>query len=223
MTEPENETPIQIIVNGRTAMTIMTAADKPQDLVIGQLYTERVIQTYTDISSIHTDGQQISVVTTNPFEILLSRKTVLAGCGGASSFLDSGRLGSITSDLIVPAEQISAGTARLPKTPWHSGALFAQNGTLLTTAADITSQNVTDRIIGWGLTRNINFPETYLILAGNIVTETLRKAVIAKIPLLAVTGTTTSPAIAAADDANLALLQIIGTAIHPLGKIIRTP
>ena len=221
MTQHIQEKPVQIIVNGRAAMTLMTAADNPEDLVIGQLYTERVIKTYQDISSLHTDGPQTSVVTTNPFGILLSRKTVLAGCGGASSYLDSGRLGEITSSLKIPADRIRTGTAQLPPTDWHSGGLYTENGTLLTAVTDITSQNVLDRIIGWGLSRGTDFPRTYLILSGNIVTETVRKAIIAKIPLLATTGAATVPAVTAADDANLALLQITGTTILPLGKTNR--
>ncbi len=221
MTQRIQETPVQIIVNGRAAMTLMTAADDPKDLVIGQLYTERVIETYQDISSLHIDGPQTSVVTTNPFSILLSRKTVLAGCGGASSFLDSGRLGEITSSLKVPADRIRAGAAQLPSTDWYSGGLYTETGTLLTAVTDVTSQNILDRIIGWGLARGTDFHRTYLILSGNIVTETVRKAVIAKIPLLAVAGAVTVPAVAAADDANLALLQITGNTILPLGKVSR--
>ena len=62
MNQPINETPVQIIINGRAAMTIMTSAEDPTDLVVGQLYTERAIETYADISSMHTDGPQTSVV-----------------------------------------------------------------------------------------------------------------------------------------------------------------
>ena len=180
MNQPINETPVQIIINGRAAMTIMTSAEDPTDLVVGQLYTERAIETYADISSMHTDGPQTSVVTTNPFEILLSRKTVLAGCGGASSFLDSGRLGNITSDLAISAEQIQSSAAHLPETCWHSGALFTEGGRLLVAVTDLTSQNVADQIIGWGLAHSTIFEKTYLLISGNIVAETVRKAVIAK-------------------------------------------
>ena len=171
MNQPINETPVQIIINGRAAMTIMTSAEDPTDLVVGQLYTERAIETYADISSMHTDGPQTSVVTTNPFEILLSRKTVLAGCGGASSFLDSGRLGNITSDLAISAEQIQSSAAHLPETCWHSGALFTEEGRLLVAVTDLTSQNVADQIIGWGLAHSTIFEKTYLLISGNIVAE----------------------------------------------------
>ncbi|MCZ0860586.1 formate dehydrogenase accessory sulfurtransferase FdhD [Methanocorpusculum sp. MG] len=217
----KNETPVQIIINGRAAMTIMTSAEDPTDLVVGQLYTERVIETYADISSVHIDGPQTSVVTANPFEILLSRKTVLAGCGGASSFLDSGKLGDITSDLVVSEQQLSRSTEYLPKTNWHSAALFTEDATLLTAAEDLTSQNTADRIIGWGLAHNIDFSRTYLLFSGNIVAETVRKTVIANIPLVATAAEVTSAAVAAADNTGLALYRITGNTIVALGRISR--
>lgn len=215
MNQPINETPVQIIINGRAAMTIMTSAEDPTDLVVGQLYTERAIETYADISSMHTDGPQTSVVTTNPFEILLSRKTVLAGCGGAASFLDSGRLGNITSDLAVSATQIRSSAARLPKTSWYSGALFTEDGRHLVTATDLTSQNVADQIIGWGLAHSINFAETYILFSGNIVAETVRKAVIAKIPLLITDAEITAAAVAAADDAGMTVCKLVEDTLIP--------
>lgn len=215
MNQPINETPVQIIINGRAAMTIMTSAEDPTDLVVGQLYTERAIETYADISSMHTDGPQTSVVTTNPFEILLSRKTVLAGCGGAASFLDSGRLGNITSDLAVSATQIRSSAARLPKTSWYSGALFTEDGRHLVTATDLTSQNVADQIIGWGLAHSINFAETYILFSGNIVAETVRKAVIAKIPLLTTDAEITAAAVAAADDAGMTVCKLVEDTLIP--------
>ena len=221
MTEPVNETPVQIIVNGRAAMTIMTSADDPADLVTGQLYTERVIRTYQDITSLHTDGPQTSVVTRNPFEILLSRKTVLAGCGGASSFLDSGKLGTISSDLTVPADRILSCAAHLPKTCWYSGALVTEDAALLATAVDITSQNVADSLIGWGLAHGTDFSRTCLLLSGNVVAETVRKAVIAKIPLLATDAEATAAAVAAADDAGMALCRITKDAVITLGRTSR--
>ena len=193
----------------------MTSAEDPTDLVVGQLYTERAIETYADISSMHTDGPQTSVVTTNPFEILLSRKTVLAGCGGAASFLDSGRLGNITSDLAVSATQIRSSAARLPKTSWYSGALFTEDGRHLVTATDLTSQNVADQIIGWGLAHSINFAETYILFSGNIVAETVRKAVIAKIPLLITDAEITAAAVAAADDAGMTVCKLVEDTLIP--------
>ena len=215
MNQPINETPVQIIINGRAAMTIMTSAEDPTDLVVGQLYTERAIETYADISSMHTDGPQTSVVTTNPFEILLSRKTVLAGCGGASSFLDSGRLGNITSDLAVSAEQIQSSAAHLPETCWHSGALFTEEGRRLVAVTDLTSQNVADQIIGWGLAHSTIFEKTYLLISGNIVAETVRKAVIAKIPLLITDAEITTAAVAAADDAGMTLCKLVEDTVIP--------
>ncbi len=189
-------------------MTLMTSADDPTDLVVGQLYTERVVETFAEITSLHTNATETSVVTAKPFGILLSRKTVLAGCGGASSFLDSGKLGSVDAGFVPDKEQILRGLRQIPRSSWHSGGLFAKDSTLLAAADDVTSQNVLDRLIGNGLSRDISFQDCYLILTGNLVTEAVRKAIIAKIPFIAVAGDVTATATATAEEANLTLLQI---------------
>ncbi|HJJ90716.1 MAG TPA: formate dehydrogenase accessory sulfurtransferase FdhD [Methanocorpusculum sp.] len=221
MKNSKNEKPIQIIVNGRATITIMTSAENPTDLAIGRLFTEHIIETCADINSVYTDEPQISIVTNNPFEILLSRKTVLAGCGSASSFLDSGKLGKITSNLSIQDSQLQKNAKSLPVTNWYSAALFSEEGMLLSTAEDLTSQNAADRIIGWGLTHNTDFSRTYLLFSGNIVAETVLKVIIAKIPLVATNAEITSASITAANNAELSLHQIIGNRIITLSKTNR--
>ncbi|MDV0440829.1 formate dehydrogenase accessory sulfurtransferase FdhD [Methanorbis furvi] len=208
MTKSIEEKPVQIIINGRAAMTLMTSAEDPKDLVTGHIFTERVVETYADITSIHRDGSQVSVVTSKPFGILLSRKTVLAGCGGASSFLDSGRLGQLTAGFTPSKEEISRSFDQLPASLWYSGGLFAKDGTLLAAVEDVSSQNVLDRLIGHGLTLGTVFSETYVVLIGNLMTETVRKAIIAKIPFIAVSGDVTATAAKTAKEANLTLVHV---------------
>ncbi len=201
-----SETPIQIIVNGRAVFTLMTHAADPADLVLGALYTERVIESAADIDSVIIDLPQVSVVTKNPAAILLSRKTVLAGCGGASSFLDTGRLGTVTETTPVSDRIIYAACRALPLSRWVWAGLFDAAGGLITAADDISAQNAVDRLIGFGLKNRVGFSDTFMVLAGNCTAETMRKAVIAKIPVIAITGDATSAAEAAAKAAGLRLI-----------------
>lgn len=200
------ERPVQIMVNGRAAMTIMSSADDPRELVFGQLFTERVIESFSDIASIQVDGPQVSVITINPFGILLSRKTVLAGCGGASSFLDSGKLERIVGSLNISASQLSESVSKLPVTGWFSGGLFTADGDMISSNEDLTGQNVLDRLIGYGLSHEISLEGCYLAVFGNVSVETVRKAVIAKIPLMAVAGKVTDAARETAEDFGLELV-----------------
>jgi FdhD protein len=203
------ERPVQIIVNGRAAVTLMTAADDPLDLVTGHLYTERVIDAFSGIMSMHTDGPQVSVVTSNPLGILLSRKSVLAGCGGASSFLDSGRLQRISSELKIPERQIRDGLKKLPASDWIAGGLFEMDGSLLVSVSDLTSQNVLDRLIGRGLAEGFTPEACYVVIRGNVTDESVRKAVIAEIPCMAVAGEATGLARETAEEYGMKLVTVI--------------
>lgn len=207
MSEKINEEPIQIVVNGRAAITLMTNAENPINLVIGALYTEKVISSYADMESIQVDGAQVSVVTKNPFSILLSRKTVLAGCGGSSSFLDTGKLDRVQSNIHVEDLNLNDMAAQLPKTAWFSGILADKTG-IRTDVIDVSAQNVMDRLIGYGLSEGISFSDTLVILRGNITVESMRKAVIAGIPLMYVHGEATNPALTTASDAGVRVQMI---------------
>ncbi len=205
MTEYYTEKPVQIVVNGRAAITLMTHAKDTTNLVMGALFTERVIADIADVESVVADETQVSVVTKNPYTILLSRKTVLAGCGGASSFLDSGKLGEVEEKIPVTADAVAKAEAAVPASAWFSGGLFAADGTLLYLAEDISSQNVFDQLIGAALKSGVDLTETFVVLKGNCVVETMRKAVIAKIPVVAIYGALTEAAKETADAAGLRL------------------
>lgn len=206
MTELYEEKPVQIVVNGRAAITLMTHAKDAENLVFGALFTERVVESVEDIESVVSDETQVSVVTKNPYTILLSRKTVLAGCGGASSFLDSGKLGTITSVPDVSLETAQNAASLVQDSVWFAGGLFTVSGELICQAEDISSQNVFDQLIGYALREGVDLSKTFAVLKGNCVVESMRKAVIAGIPVLMVTGAVTAAAKNTADEAGLLLL-----------------
>jgi Uncharacterized protein required for formate dehydrogenase activity len=201
-----DEKPVQIIVNGRAALTLMTHAEKKIELVLGALLTEKVIESMDDIESFLEEETQVSVVTKNPYSILLSRKTVLAGCGGASSFLDAGKLSRVEQRFTVSEAAARAAALRVPETHWFAGGLFNAGGALLAAAEDISSQNVFDRLIGYALLQKISAADCFIVLKGNAGVETMRKAVIAGVPCVAVAGEVTLPAAETAREAGLKLL-----------------
>ena len=205
MTEYYEEKPVQIVVNGRAALTLMTHAEDPRMLVFGALFTERVVESFADVESVVANDTQVSVVTKNPYTILLSRKTVLAGCGGASSFLDSGKLGGVEEKMPVSAAAVSGAVDLVLDSVWFAGGLFTPAGEMLYAAEDISSQNVLDQLIGSALADGVDMGETFAVLKGNCVVETMRKAVIARIPVLAVCGAVTAAAKKTADEAGLRL------------------
>ena len=200
-----DEKPVQIIVNGRAALTLMTHAEKKTELVMGALLTEKVIESMNDVESFIEDETQVSIVTKNPYSILLSRKTVLAGCGGASSFLDAGKLNKVELKFALTNEMIAAAAENVPETKWFAGGIFSSDGAMIAATEDISAQNVFDALIGHCLLEKMPLTESFIVLRGNAGVETMRKAVIAGIPAVAVYGEITSPAVQTAKDAGLLL------------------
>lgn len=201
------EKPVQIIVNGRATLTLMTHAANPRNLVVGSLFTERVIASVSDIESILEEENQVSVVTKNPYAILLSRKTVLAGCGGASSFLDSGKLGEVVP-LSVPDSVLSASFHAVAKSLWFSAGLFSADGKLISSAEDISSQNAVDTLIGDALQKGVSPGMCFAVLQGNCSVETMRKLIIAKIPAAVISGAITDAAVSAASASGVKIIRL---------------
>jgi FdhD protein len=215
-TESEHEVvleiPLTITVNGRHALTVMTSPVMVRELVIGLLYTERIIQEPDDIESIQIEPDRVSVLTTNPFKILISKKTVLSGCGGSSSFLDVAKLPKITSDLVIDVDDIRAGMKQALQSDLHAKTggvhivgLFNADGAVCI-AEDIGRHNALDRVIGYGLLNTIQFSRTFVVSSGRVSSEMARKCLIAGIPIIVSRSATTSLAVEMAEKTGLTII-----------------
>lgn len=206
------EVPLTITVNGRHALTVMTSPVMVRELVTGLLYTERIIHGPDEIESIQIEPDRVSVLTKNPFKILISKKTVLSGCGGSSSFLDVAKLPKILSGLVVDATDIRAGMKQTLQSDLHAKTggvhivgLFNSGG-MVCIAEDIGRHNALDRVIGYGLLNNIPFSQTFVVSSGRVSSEMARKCLIAGIPIIVSRSATTSLAVEMAEKTGLTII-----------------
>ncbi|MCX6700783.1 MAG: formate dehydrogenase accessory sulfurtransferase FdhD [Methanomicrobiales archaeon] len=206
------EIPLTVTVNGRHALTVMTSPVMVRELVVGLLYTERIIHGPDEIESIQIEPDRVSVLTKNPFKILVSKKTVLSGCGGSSSFLDVAKLPKITSDLEIDVEDIRAGMKQTLQSDLHTKTggthivgLFNADG-VVCIAEDIGRHNALDRIIGYGLLNKVVFSKTFVASSGRVSSEMARKCLIAGIPVIVSRTATTSLAVEMADKTGLTII-----------------
>ena len=210
------EVPVAVIVNGRHALTAMTSPVMLREFVIGFLYTERIIRSLDDIESIRIEDHKVSVLTKNPYKILVSKKTVLSGCGGTSSFLDSTHLPPSPSGVVISPGVIQSAvkTALLSDLHKETGGihivgLFDASGGVIRIVEDIGRHNALDRAIGFALETGIDFEKTFVVCSGRISSEMARKCLIAGIPLVASRGATTTLAVTIAEQANLTLVGFV--------------
>lgn len=201
------ETVVALFVNGRHAETTILSPGSLQEYTIGYLFSEEIIRSKDDIESIKIEKNRISVLTTNPFRITGRRKTILAGCGGSTSYIDTTSLpriqdGSNPISLPVIREIISCLPGEM-----ESAILFDRNGGVIASFHDIVCSSALDRLIGYGLLHDLDFSGVVLGISGRISSEIVRRCLLAGIPIFVSTGPVTDLAVLIAKETNLCIIS----------------
>ena len=209
------EVPFALFVNGRHAMTAMLSPIDLEDFVVGYLFTEQIVKGFQEIESIRIEKNRLSVITTNLFKVLGPKKTILSGCGGSASFIDTEKLPKINSDFALRISEISSLMKNVLSSELHKSTggihivALADREKILAVSEDIGRHNALDRVIGSGLRTGIDFSKTFVIVSGRISSEMVRKCLTANIPLIVSRGATTTLAV---DIAVKTGLTIVGFA-----------
>jgi FdhD protein len=214
------EVPLSVFVNGRHALTAMISPVMLEEFVTGFLYTERIIRKLEDIDSLrieqkNADTPSASVLTKNPFSIMVSSKTVLSGCGGDTSYLDPERLPKIQSDVTIELSTINKIMKETLVSDLHTRTggihivgLFGPDGKICI-MEDIGRHNALDKVIGYGLKHNVDFSRTIVTCSGRLSSEMVRKCLIANIPIIASRGATTTLAISMGEQSGLTIIGFV--------------
>jgi len=210
-----DEAPEALFVNGRHAMTAMMSPTDLEDFVTGYLFTEQIIKGVDEIESIRIEKNRISVITKNLFKVLGPKKTILSGCGGATSFIDTEKLPKISSDLSLSPDLIRATTRDVLESELHTitGGIhvvgLASADGVITRSEDIGRHNALDRVIGHGLRNRIDFSQTFAVCSGRISSEMVRKCLIANIPVMISRGATTTLAVTIAQETGVCVIGFV--------------
>lgn len=214
------EVPLSVFVDGRHALTAMISPTMLEEFVTGFLYTERIIRKLEDIDSLHIEEKSpgtpnASVLTKNPFSIMLSSKTVLSGCGGDTSYLDPDRLPKIQSDMTTELSTVKKIMKETLVSDLHTRTggihivgLFGPDGKICI-MEDIGRHNALDKVIGYGLKHNVDFSRTIVTCSGRLSSEMVRKCLIANIPIIASRGATTTLAISMGEQSGLTIIGFV--------------
>jgi len=213
-----DEVPEAVFVNGRHAMTAMMSPVGLEDFVTGYLFTEQIIKRADEIESIRIETNRISVITKNLFKVLGPKKTILSGCGGAASFIDTEKLPRITAGHSFAADLIRTATQEVLESELHTitggihvVGLASQDG-IIARSEDIGRHNALDRVIGYGLRNGIDFSRTFAICSGRVSSEMVRKCLVANIPVMVSRGATTTLAVHIAEETGVCIVGFIRSA-----------
>ena len=206
------EVPMALFINGRHAMTAMMSPVQLEDFVTGYLFTEQIIKSVDEIESVRIEKNRMSVITKNLFKVLGPKKTILSGCGGSTSYIDTGKLPRIQSDYSISTTDIRNAAKAVLNSELHmtTGGIhivaLLDHEKILAVSEDIGRHNALDRVIGYALRNKIDLSKTWVIVSGRISSEMIRKCLIAGIPIIVSRGATTTLAVETAEKTGLTVV-----------------
>jgi len=206
---------------------IRTITVDPESLVIGFLYTSRVINNLTDILELNFKNHLARVTLSDDCRLreklgslLPSSRLVLGVCGP-----DEGTIGSWQACDIPPVESsISVFTSTITHAikelnkampifrttgGTHGAAISDQKGNLLVIAEDVGRHNAVDRAIGCALKKGVDFSASMLVCSGRLTANLVLKAAVARIPILASISAAVSSGIELAEVAGITLIGFV--------------
>ena len=230
------EEPCEIRLGGRSLAVIMRTPGHDQELALGFLFTEGLIQGPEDVLEVRAASDEDGLPLPNVVEVTLRADlaeqvaartyqrnfAVSSSCGlcGKDSITDA----LCTSpplpvdDLRIPASLLYDLPARLRAAQavfthtggLHAAGLFTPQGDLLLLREDVGRHNAVDKLIGHGLLqRTLPYSQTILLVSGRTSFEIVQKALRARIPCLAAISAPSSLAVELAEQSGLTLIGFL--------------
>ena len=224
------ERAVEIVLSGRVLVRIQCLPERLEDLAVGFLRTEGLIESPREIAEcrIAPDGGRVEVrADVDPDRLVLFRERVAtsSGCGsGASAAADpsaspggesaeAGALPRLTSDARFAPQDILARMKDL----LQASALFRETGgvhaaaltdgrAILAFAEDVGRHNAVDKAVGAALRQGADLAALALLTTGRASSDIVAKAVRAGIPAVVSRGAVTSRAIELGRSADAAVV-----------------
>ena len=214
------EVPLDIFLNGRKVITIACTGNHIEELALGFLRSEGVIETLKDIEEIVADGENfhVDVKTVSPKSgDSLNDDSVpsIMSSGGRRKRSDSIE-SPLESDLALTAkkgldimeELLSSSLLHRITHGAHCSALADPEG-IITFRDDIGRHNTVDMLGGYALLENIDCRDKILATTGRVSQEIASKAFHLGIPIIISHSVPTSRAVTFALDAGITVIGYV--------------
>ena len=224
------ETALEIIINDLPFSLLMQTPGQEQELVVGFLYTEGLIDTPSQIASLAINKGP-GLLGMNGLEAhvklpgLENRKTLperlslsLSSCGlcGKENLDQVGRgirrvgsqqhfLWETLTDLLTDLRKRQPLYEQTQGV--HAAAMYESDGSFLCCFEDVGRHNALDKVIGYCLQKNVHFHDKFVVLSGRASLEMILKTARAGIPLFLCFSNPTTLAIEAAKSLNITLVS----------------
>lgn len=205
------EQPVDILVNSKPLVNIICLPKDLKELTYGFLFSIGIINSVDDVKDIEVSESdnliKIRLQDTLDFnvediDITPVSRVVDTTCGISSPWrkliknrLDEAKVKEklwIDNHLSIKSELIFTAIKKMQlETPLyretggcHGAAIFDIKGNLLSAKEDIGRHNAIDKVIGEMLLNNDSFKDVFLISTGRLTSDSVLKAIRAKIPII---------------------------------------
>jgi FdhD protein len=216
------ESPLTLKVDGREVVTLMTLGTHPEELALGYLRNQRLIETLEEIESVAVDWERerVQVRTRSGAGIIdwerkLARRTVTTGCGQGTVF--SCTLDKLY-DLRLPQVRIHQSLiyALLGEIARHNevyrqagavhGCALCRDTQILVFVEDVGRHNAADAISGRMWLEGMSGEDKVFYTTGRLTSEIVMKAAHMGIPVLLSRSGITHMALQLAGDLGVTLI-----------------
>lgn len=221
------EIKLELIVNGKTVGSLMAVNVDLEELAVGYLMSEDIIEDVKDISKI-----ELVDVDTKTFQVLIDAKVIeknidrlnlegviVSGCGrGTSTQISKIAIDAafIDNDYNIDAkllfEEMSTFYGQCPLYEQtgcvHTAKLYYDENTYFI-GEDIAQHNTIDKAVGKAQLAGVDVTKSFLMVSGRLSSEMVAKAVMHQIPILASRTASTCRGVNIADKFGLTLIGFV--------------
>jgi FdhD protein len=237
------EEPLEIQIQGAPLAVVMRTPGHDEDLALGFLVTERIVQGPEDVRSLrHCSLAATPEAAGNVMQAVLRpgvsvdlealRRNLYASsscgiCGKATLENALAVAPPLADDTRFPAsffvglvDRLCAAQRAFERTGGlHAAGLFSPDGALLVVREDVGRHNAVDKVVGFAARASLlPLAGHVLLVSGRISYEIVQKALAARVPVIAAVSAPTSLAVALADAAGIALVGFLrGSGLNVYG------
>ncbi len=217
--EVVEEALVCISVNGQELATFMCSPFRLDQLALGFLYNEQIINGADEVRSLHVSKSDSCVdVWLHNLSFQRPERTIItAGCGGGVTFDDLSQkhdalLSSVTADpkqLAGLMRQMHLGANLYQQARGIHTAVLAEGIQILLQVEDVGRHNCLDRLAGEALLQGVNTTDRILMSSGRISSEMINKARRLRTPIVCSRTSPTALSVALAQRWNITLVAYL--------------
>lgn len=190
------EFPLTLLVNGRELVTLACSPAYLDELALGYLYSEGLIETAANLLTMRLEDDRVVVQLTGALKEFppMAQTIITSGCGRSTIHTDlsGSNLQKVTSAIRFSHELIynltnnlNRSSALFQETGGVHNALLADNeGSVEIFREDVGRHNAVDKLIGYMLAHELTPDDKIFLTTGRISTEILLKTARRAVPVL---------------------------------------